>query len=244
MIPKKVRNVKRAEWKRDDPVEYGKQEPRRQFWLDAKAARTVARMMAVRGRVSDNSQNLDVLTCAGRSQHASLRLEGISMSSPRLAQGRFGDTRATQTAPSKMEVQSRHATAAVASRVKHSTVGLMTLDDGNDAAAKSFFGAGGAPKKLMSGEFRSCICVLDLLYSGDRSLWHGVPKERLIVSVPYEEGPPCAKNLSRELHRVLKVCSKLRTAVHVRVSASEGVDHRSPRCASAVVNQPDAGSPC
>ena len=77
MMPKKVRNVKRAEWKRDDPVEYGEQEPRRQFWVDAKAAPTVARMMAVRGRVSDNSQNLDVLTCAGRSQHASLRLEGI-----------------------------------------------------------------------------------------------------------------------------------------------------------------------
>ena len=90
----------------------------------------------------------------------------------------------------------------------------------------------------MSGDFRSCICFLGLLYSGDRSLWHGVPKERLIVSVPYEERPPCAKNLSRELRRVLRACSKLRIAVHVRVSTSEGVDHRSPRCASAVVNQP------
>ena len=110
MMPKKVRNVKRAEWKRDDPVEYGEQEPRRQFWLHVKAAPTVARMMAP---------------------------GGYSMFSPRLAQGRFGDTRATQTAPSKMEVQSRHATAAVVNRVKHQQLGLM-LDDGNDAAGKAF----------------------------------------------------------------------------------------------------------
>ena len=50
MMPKKVRNVKRTEWKRNDPVEYGKQQPRSEFWVDVKAARTVARMMAVRGR--------------------------------------------------------------------------------------------------------------------------------------------------------------------------------------------------
>ena len=47
-----------------------------------------------------------------------MSLEGISMSFPRLAQGRFGDTRATQTAPSKMEVQGRGATAAVVNRVR------------------------------------------------------------------------------------------------------------------------------
>ena len=99
--------------------------------------------------------------------------------------------------------------------------------DGGGVVAGNAFVAGVAAKKLMSEEFRRCVCLLDLFYSGDRSLWHGVPKEGLMVSVPYEEGPPCAKNLSRELHWVLRVCSKLTIAVRVGVSPSEGVDHRS-----------------
>ena len=101
------------------------------------------------------------------------------------------------------------------------------MDDGGVVAGNAFV-AGVAAKKPMSEEFRRCVCLLDLFYSGDRSLWHGVPKEGLMVYNPYEEGPPCAKNLSRELHRVLRVCAKLTIAVHAWVSPSEGVDHRSP----------------
>ena len=37
MMPKKLQNEKRAEWKRDDPGEYGTQESRRHLWLDAKS---------------------------------------------------------------------------------------------------------------------------------------------------------------------------------------------------------------
>ena len=43
-MPKKLQNEKRAEWKRDDPVEYEKQESCRQLWLGATdGARTRSR---------------------------------------------------------------------------------------------------------------------------------------------------------------------------------------------------------
>ena len=103
--PKKLQHEKRAEWKRDDPVEYDKQESRRQLLLDTRSCTKSCSIRAVHhGRVSDNTQNIDVLGYAWRSQDASVSLEGISMSSQRLAHRRVGDLPSTQTAPPKMEV--------------------------------------------------------------------------------------------------------------------------------------------
>ena len=77
-----------------------------------------------------SSQNRDVLAIASRSQHAAVSLDGGTMASRGLAQLRDGGLLATLTAPSKMEVQSRGAVAAVVNRMKHQKLGLM-FDDGN-----------------------------------------------------------------------------------------------------------------
>ena len=91
----------RAQWKQDDLLEFDKDESRRQLWLDATAARKVAPIRAVRGRVCDTSQNLDVLTSAERSQHASVSLASASVSSQRLAHRRVGDLFSSWTGPSQ-----------------------------------------------------------------------------------------------------------------------------------------------
>ena len=86
----------------------------------------------------------------------------------------------------------------------------------------------------MSSAFRGCICFLNLFYRSDWCLWHDVPKEWMFVSLAR---PPWEENL-RWLHRVLRLCSELRIAVQVRVSALELVE-RAHGCAGVDSNQND-----
>ena len=184
-------------------------------------------------------KNLDVLTCAGRSQHASVSLEGISKSFPRVAQSRFGDTRATQTAPSKMEVQGRGATAAVVNRVRKfkgwiscwtMVVSLMEMLlwlvwlERNWCQVNS----GPAFASWTCSTVATAACGTVSWKKGWWFLFHS-RNDRFLRRIWVESS-----------NGFLRSCSKLRIAVHVWVSASEGVDHRNPRCASVLVNQPDA----